>query len=54
MERNLEGQKVLDLTDPKIASEWGVLQGESSLLECQNIAEIALEEGYTVIKVQSY
>lgn len=54
MERNLEGQKVLDLTDPKIASEWEFSQGESSLLECQNIAEIDLEEGYTVIKVQSY
>ena len=51
---NLEGQKVLDLTDPKVASEWGFLQGESSLLECQNIAEIALDEGYNVIKVQSY
>lgn len=32
----------------------GGSQGESSLLECQNIAEIALEEGYTVLKVQSY
>ena len=51
---NLEGQKVLDLTAPKVASEWGFLQGESSLLECQNIAEIALDEGYNVIKVQSY
>ena len=51
---NLEGQKVLDLTDPKIASEWGFLKGESSLLECQNIAEIALDEGYNVIKVNSY
>ena len=51
---NLEGQKVLDLTDPKIASEWGFLKGESSLLECQNIAEIALDEGYNVIKVHSY
>lgn len=51
---NLEGQKVLDLTNPKVASEWGFLQGESSLHECQNIAEIALDEGYNVIKVQSY
>lgn len=51
---NLDGQKVLDLTDFKMASEWGYSQGESSLLECQNIAEIALEKGYDVIKVQSY
>lgn len=51
---NLEGQKVLDLTDPKIASEWGFLKGESSFLVCQNNAEIALDEGYNVIKVHSY
>lgn len=51
---NLEGQKVLDLTNPEVAGEWGFLQGESSLLECQNIAEIALDEGYNVIKVYSY
>ena len=51
---NLEGQKVLDLTDSTIANEWGYLQGKSSLLECQNIAEKALNEGYSVIKVQSY
>ena len=51
---NLEGQKILDLTNPNVAQSWGFVQGESSLLECQNIAEIALDEGYTVIKVQSY
>ena len=51
---NLEGQNVLDLTNPKVASERGFLQGESSLLECQNIAEKALDEGYNVIKVHSY
>ena len=51
---NLEGQKVLDLADPKNASESGFLKGESTLLECQKIAEIALDEGYNVIKVHSY
>ena len=51
---NLEGQRVLDLTDPAVANEWGYLQGKSSLLECQNIAGKALDEGYSVIKVQSY
>lgn len=50
----LEGQKVLDLTELQIASEWGFIKGKSSLLECQNIAEIALDEGYSVIKVHSY
>lgn len=35
---NLEGQKVLDLTDSIIANEWGYLQGKSSLFECRNIA----------------
>ena len=45
---NLEGQKVLDLTNLKIADEWGYLQGESSLLECQSIANRALDEGYNL------
>ena len=53
-EVNLEGQKVLDLTDPLIADKWGFSCGKSSLLECQNIAEAALDDGYDVIKVQSY
>lgn len=48
---NLEGQKVLDLINPKVASEWGYLQGESSLLECQSIAEKELDNDYNVIKV---
>lgn len=51
---NLEGQKVLDLTNPSIALDWGYVQDESTLLECQRIAEKALDEGYNVIKVQSY
>jgi len=51
---NLNNQKVLDLTNPQVAKEWGYIQGESSLFECQNIAEAAVEDGYTVIKVQSY
>lgn len=51
---NLEGQKVLDLTDSLVANKWGYVQGESSLLECHNIADKVLDEGFTVIKVQSY
>lgn len=51
---NLEGQKVLDLTNPSIALDWGYVQDESTLLECQRIAEKALDEGYNVIKGQSY
>ena len=50
------GENFLDgnTTVAEIASKWGFLKGESSLLECQNIAEIALDEGYNVIKVYSY
>ena len=51
---NLNGQKVLDLTDTNIAKQWNYSQGKSSILECHSIAETALDEGYTVIKVQSY
>ena len=51
---NLSGQKVLDLTNQEIAVKWGYIQQNSSLLECQSIANRALDEGYNVIKVQSY
>lgn len=51
---NLNGQKVLDLTDSSIARKWNYSPGKSSILECHNIAEKALDEGYNVIKVQSY
>lgn len=51
---NLSGQKVLDLTDPKIASEWGYVQNLTSTKACQNIGELARTKGYNVIKFQSY
>lgn len=51
---NLSGQKVLDLTNPQIASEWGYVQNLTSTRACQNIGEIARTEGYNVIKFQSY
>ena len=51
---NLEGQKVLDLTNPSVASEWGYVQNLSSTKACQNIGELARQKGYSVIKFQSY
>ena len=51
---NLSGQKVLDLTNPQIASEWGYVQNLTSTKACQNIGEIARTKGYNVIKFQSY
>jgi len=51
---DLTGQNVLDLTSSDIAAKWRYSQGNSSLLECQKIAEQALDKGYNVIKVQSY
>ena len=51
---NLSGQKVLDLTNPQIASEWGYVQNLTSTKACQNIGEIARNKGYNVIKFQSY
>lgn len=51
---NLSGQKVLDLTNPQIASEWGYVQNLTSTKACQNIGELARTKGYNVIKFQSY
>lgn len=51
---NLSGQKVLDLTNPQIASEWNYVQNLTSTKSCQNIGELAKEKGYNVIKFQSY
>ena len=51
---NLKGQKILDLTNPSVALDWGYIQSKSSIIDCQSIADRALDEGYNVIKVQSY
>jgi hypothetical protein len=53
-EMDLSGQNILALTNPDIATEWGYAQQQSTLLDCQSIADKALTEGYNVIKVQSY
>ena len=51
---NLNGQKVLDLTNPQIASEWGYVQNLTSTKACQNIGEISRTKEYNAIKFQSY
>lgn len=51
---NTKGQKILDLTDSHIASEWDYVQGDTSTQACQIIGEIARQEGYNGIKFQSY
>ena len=51
---NLNGQKVLDLTDPKIALAWDFTSGLTSTNACQEIAETAQIQGYNVIKFESY
>ena len=51
---NLTGEKVLDLTNPQIASDWNFIQNHTSLEGCQAIGEVARAQGYSVIKVQSY
>ena len=51
---NLSDQKVLDLTDPNIASEWNFASGLSTTNACQRISEAARLQGYNVIKYKSY
>ena len=51
---NLSGAKVLDLTNPQVASRFGYVQNLTSTKACQNIGKIAREQGYNVIKFQSY
>lgn len=41
-------------SDTNVSADWGYAQNQSSVTGCQNIASRALEEGYSVIKVQSY
>lgn len=51
---NLSGQKVLDLTDATIASKWGYVQNLTSTEACQDIGTLARNQGYNIIKFQSY
>lgn len=51
---NLSGQKVLDLTDATIASKWDYVQNLTSAEACQEIGALARNQGYNVIKFQSY
>ncbi len=51
---NLSGQKVLDLTDAKVASNWKYVQNITSTKACQEIGALARSQGYNAIKFQSY
>ena len=51
---DLRGNKVLDLTDVHVAEQWGYVQNLTSTKACQNIGTLAREQGYSVIKFQSY
>ncbi len=51
---NLSGQKVLDLTDATIASNWDYVQNLTSTEACQEIGALARNQGYNIIKFQSY
>ena len=51
---NLSDQKVLDLTDATIASKWDYVQNLTSTEACQEIGTLARNQGYNVIKFQSY
>ncbi len=51
---NLNGQKVLDLTNPDVAPKWGFVQNLTSTKACQKIGDLAKTQGYSTIKFQSY
>jgi len=51
---NMNGQKVLDLTNSKIAAAWDFTPRLTSTNACQDIAEVAKAQGYNVIKFESY
>ena len=51
---NLSGQRVLDLTDRSIASEWNYVHSLTSIESCREIGELARNQGYSVIIYQSY
>jgi len=51
---DLSGQKVLDLTNPEIASKWDFTPKMTSTSACQEIGKLAREQNYNVIKFESY
>lgn len=51
---DLVGHKVLNLTDPVVAKQWGFVSKTSNLVDCHEIASRAIDAGYDVIKVDSY
>ena len=51
---NMNGQKVLDLTNSKIAAAWEFTPKLTSTNACQDIAETAKSLGYNVVKFESY
>jgi len=50
----LTGQKVLDLTNPQVASNWDYVRNLTSTNSCQEIGAAAKLQGYNVIKFQSF
>jgi len=51
---DLSKAKVLDLTDPAIAKAWGYVEDVNAYTAHQQLAQKAMEQGYNVIKFQSY
>jgi hypothetical protein len=51
---DLSKAKVLDLTDPAIAKAWGYVEDVDAYTAHQQLAQKAMEQGYNVIKFQSY
>jgi RHS repeat-associated protein len=51
---DLSKAKVLDLTDPAVAKAWGYVENVDAYAAHQQLAQKAMEQGYNVIKFQSY
>ncbi len=45
---------MLDLTDPATAKAWGYVEDVNAYEAHQQLAQKAMEQGYNVIKFQSY
>jgi RHS repeat-associated protein len=51
---DVENAKILDLTDPDIAKEWGYVHDPGLKDQHQKIGQKALESGYDAIKFESF
>ncbi len=51
---NLSGQRVLDLTNPQVASQWEYAARLTSTDACKDIGALARAQDYNVIKYESY